>query len=78
MLLGASVPRKLSSPAKNLEGQEADLIVSSESMASTAYLHREEGWAGSGLTWSPLRSLQEAAFCIQETLSRATEEKGVT
>lgn len=47
-------------------------------MESTAYVHREEGWAGSGLTRSPLRSPREAAFCIQETLSRATEQKGVT
>lgn len=74
-----SVPRKLSSLAKRTRRAEgADLSVSSESTESTVYLCRREGWEGSSLTWTPLRRLHEAAFCVQETLARAAEDKGVT
>lgn len=39
-------------------------------------VHREEGWAGSGLARSPLGSLRVAAFCIQETLLSHRGERG--
>lgn len=80
MALGGKCPREaVFSCYKNLEGRSGGSHLSSESMESVHCLSVQEGGrGGSGPAWSALRSLNKAAFGVQETPAGAAEEKGLT